>query len=376
MMWSWWRKTDKVVADSQPHEVMVVSVQPLSASLAAAVEESHEKPKEVCLASLGLTADKRLVGALDSACNRTCTGPEWLNGYLKSLQNAPEAIKSLVKTRQERETFRFGNGGTKVSLERWRLPTVIGGQVLCFWTSLVQVPSLGLLLGRDFLEAVGGDLSFLRRELRCERLDGKPIPLKQLTAGHYLLPLVPSSWPEVGNLRWRRLGPEGAVELQTNAGSWLGHCLNGSNVARAHVHDHMLTEKSIEVGNLVCAVMTSPSLAPVVQAPDMRSSLERVPTSTSCTTWRSSRTTSSPTTLSEEGHGTKEQAKRKQLAPLCSSASRKSSLGGKRRAPVEGPTCVGCPFRILRRAQWKGGCSKPAIRLSAKLTVERLSRSR
>ena len=51
------------------------------------------------------------------------------------------------------------------------------GQVASFWTSLVDVPSLGLLLGRDFLEAVGADISFLRHELRCERLDGQPIAL-------------------------------------------------------------------------------------------------------------------------------------------------------------------------------------------------------
>ena len=69
-----------------------------------------------------------------------------------------------MKTKPEHETFRFGNGGTKVSLQRWRLPIVIGGRVVSFWTSVVDVRSLGLLLGRDFLEAVGADISFMRRE--------------------------------------------------------------------------------------------------------------------------------------------------------------------------------------------------------------------
>ena len=75
------------------------------------------------------------------------------------------------------------------------------------------------MLGRDFLEAVGADISFLRRELRCERLDGQPIALKQLSAGHYQLPLVPTSWPTVGTHRWRRMGPDGVVELQMDAKS-------------------------------------------------------------------------------------------------------------------------------------------------------------
>ena len=65
------------------NEVLAVTVQPLAETVVAALEASHKQPKEVNLASIGLTADKRLVGALDSACNRTCTGPEWLQGYLK-----------------------------------------------------------------------------------------------------------------------------------------------------------------------------------------------------------------------------------------------------------------------------------------------------
>ena len=156
----------------------------------AAFEQSHLHPQEVNVAGK-LSADKMLVGALDSACNRTCTGTEWLNNYLRCLRDAPEEVRGLVKSHKEYETFKFGNGGTQVSVARWRLPMQLDGSIICFWTSLVPVPSLGLLLGRDFLEAIGADMHFAHRTLRCEHLTGKPIALKQLAAGHFLLPLVP-----------------------------------------------------------------------------------------------------------------------------------------------------------------------------------------
>ena len=321
---------DETAVEDGAHEILTVAVRPLSHSLAVALEASHTKPKEVDVAVVGLTADKRLVGALDSACNRTCTGPDWLRGYLQCLRSAPSDVQNLVKSQTEHETFRFGNGGTKISLERWRLPTVIGGQVICFWVSLVDVPSLGLLLGRDFLEAVGADISFLRREMRCEHLDGHPIALKQLSAGHYLLPLVPSSWPAVGDHRWRKLGPDQVVELQMSAKQWLSHFLRlkGSQAHEVCPHDHMLTEKSLQVGNLVCTVMTTGTSMRMAQAPTMRSpSLKLAPTSTSSPTRKSSSPSrSSALTVKSDGRTASAKASGK-MAPIRYAPQGKGSLG-------------------------------------------------
>ncbi|CAK9081636.1 unnamed protein product [Durusdinium trenchii] len=181
------------------HEVMMLRHESpvLTDAFLSTVQRFHE-PKEVN--ALGLALDKRLVGALDSACNRTCTGADWLKGYLRGLEtSAPSEVLDLVRREPERETFRFGNGGTQVSEERWRLPTMIGGTVVCFWTSVVPVSSLGLLLGRDFLEAIGAVMNFSRKALRCDLTDGTEIPLSQLAAGHYALHLLPERWP--GRLR-------------------------------------------------------------------------------------------------------------------------------------------------------------------------------
>lgn len=73
--------------DGVNNEVMAVMMErPLSRPLVAALEAANAKPNEVNAASLRLTEDKRLVGALDSACNRTCSGPEWLSGFMRGLR--------------------------------------------------------------------------------------------------------------------------------------------------------------------------------------------------------------------------------------------------------------------------------------------------
>ena len=49
------------------------------------------------------TADKALVGALDSACNRTCAGIFWLESYVAKLEHAPAYVRELLDQRPETE---------------------------------------------------------------------------------------------------------------------------------------------------------------------------------------------------------------------------------------------------------------------------------
>ncbi|CAK9000166.1 unnamed protein product [Durusdinium trenchii] len=130
------------------HEVMVANrlhSNDLSEDFSLAFDMSH-RPKEVNVVG-GLSRDKRLVGALDSACNRTCTGPEWLSSFLTCLRaSAPQAIVDLVKVEDEKETFRSLLSGphpgemarpylrylplpypSTASVERWEAQ----GRVLC-----------------------------------------------------------------------------------------------------------------------------------------------------------------------------------------------------------------------------------------------------
>ena len=184
--------------------------------------EALQKSNEVHVGQLAsLSLDKRLMGALDSACNRTCCGSAWLDHYLTALSNASEEIQNLVERCPEQETFRFGDGGTQKSSFRFRLPMVVGPDLVLTWASIIPVKSLGLLLGRDWLDGIGCVLSFAKRIMRADHLSGHHIPLKQLAAGHFALRLIPSEWPIPGKMRWRRVGQDGVVARQISHHEWL-----------------------------------------------------------------------------------------------------------------------------------------------------------
>ena len=74
---------DEPVEPNEVHAVFAVKIFPRT-SLSEALDASPAMP-------VGnepqpeLARDKRLVGALDSACNRTVTGSTWLSGFLEEL---------------------------------------------------------------------------------------------------------------------------------------------------------------------------------------------------------------------------------------------------------------------------------------------------
>ena len=206
-----------------------------------------------------LMSDKQLVGALDSACNRTCTGSVWLNGYLAALSHAPAFIKQLVTSVPEQEVFRFGNGGTQVSTRRWRVPIMVGSTLICVWISTVEVGSLGLLLGRDFLDAIGAVLSFSRKMLRADHLCGSLIRLRQLIAGHFALQLIPSTWPRPEVAKWRKLGADGVIEVQVDSKEWLNRRLAAVQVVEKPAHEHLITEHSERMADISLSGISSAS---------------------------------------------------------------------------------------------------------------------
>ena len=240
--------------DSKIHEASMVVHFPV-VPLGQALEDSLSRATHsTCIAgSKELAEDKLLVGALDSACNRTCTGPRWLEGYLKQLsETAPKWIVDLIQSIPERENFRFGNGSVVPSSKRWRLPGCIGGKVILIWISVVPIASLGCLLGRDFLDAMGAVLHFANRTLECTFLDTGPFRLRQMAAGHFMINLLPNEWPRLADGRWKKCGLDGIVELKMTPRRWFEYCSKEPSPEIEGVsHEHFLAESSISVG--LCA---------------------------------------------------------------------------------------------------------------------------
>lgn len=137
-----------------PHEVNMVvfgSTMPLEQALEHSL---YGATNAVLLssasASQALATERHLVGALDSACNRSCAGPKWLESFLQQLEGAPEAVRSLLTSVDESERFKFGNGGLAPSSKRWRLPIAIEERTVLVWTALSQSPHLDVCLVEIF----------------------------------------------------------------------------------------------------------------------------------------------------------------------------------------------------------------------------------
>ena len=229
------------------HDVLAVSCNLGVLDLEHALAQNTSRSALVTSSSTQLPPDKELVGALDSACNRTCTGPIWLNQYLEVLKKAPKFVQDLIHCEDESENFRFGNNGVVPSVQRWRLPALIGQTVVCIWVSLVPIGTLGCLIGRDFMEAVGAILDFTRRTMTCSLFPSGVLHLRQMVAGHFMLDMLPpkaEDWGAPAQSRWRRVGQDGIVELQMNVKTWARHKMN-SRTGKHREHEHQLTEQAV-----------------------------------------------------------------------------------------------------------------------------------
>ena len=264
-------------AEEFGHEVLASSHLYGSISFEDAVARSNEVSNAV-----SLSVDKKMVGALDSACNRTCAGSYWMETYLAGLENAPSWIFSLVSVQPEEEVFKFGNGGVQVSRRRIRIPMMVGEDLVLAWVSVVPVPSLGLLLGRDFLDGIGCVLSFAKKKMRADHLSGRLVSLKQIVAGHFALRLVPPIWPRPSLTAWRRVGLDGVLELQVSPKDWLRRkleALESLHDSHADVHEHLVTELSERVAALANSGIAVSSVAQAMSSQDNRLSSTTSPTS-------------------------------------------------------------------------------------------------
>lgn len=98
----------------EPAEIFVVG------GLAEALSTSTRSPGI-------LEGDKEYVAAVDTACNKTCAGEQWIRLMRDCLKRAPHYIQALVDEQPTTDFFKFGNGGVLTSQLRVRLPVCLMG---------------------------------------------------------------------------------------------------------------------------------------------------------------------------------------------------------------------------------------------------------
>ena len=196
------------LSEHQLHEHEVCGIERLSEVLQSL--NSNNNPQ--------ISHDKLLQAALDSACNRSCAGVAWIKHTEEALQRAPSYVQSLIRRTPEQERFRFGNGGVLTSWERVRLPMLLANRIVLIWVSSVPSSSLGLLVGKDFLDSLGAVIDFLHNRVKFQLLaDDHWVRLHKLKAGHFAVPCLPTplhQWPELSSLPWIPIGRDACCEIQ------------------------------------------------------------------------------------------------------------------------------------------------------------------
>lgn len=157
-----------------------------------------------------------LLAALDSACNRSVAGVQWMSRCYARVKQC--GLLLHWNTLPDRETFRFGSGHRLVSTLRCRMPLCVRGVPLYVWCSTVDSPTLGLLLGKDFLRGVGLRLDYMGglgdfRRFGSPALSG--ISLKEMQGGHYALPLSLETFsaPTGASVVWTAFDSKGTLSV-------------------------------------------------------------------------------------------------------------------------------------------------------------------
>ena len=130
-----------------------------------------------------------LKGVVDTACVISVMGDVWWEAYLEVLTEI--GIEHLVEREEIQEKFRFGDGGTLMSYEAFRFPAVVAGMPVMVRACVVKSEKLSLLLGRDFLEAVGASIDVARKKLT---VGSGSQPLLDSENRHFALELKPEKF--------------------------------------------------------------------------------------------------------------------------------------------------------------------------------------
>ena len=122
-------------------------------------------------------------GVLDSGCNKTVSGHEWVESYLDTLDE--EEIKE-VKVEESKARFKFGNGNVYESLGKVTIPATLGSTKVLLSTDVVDT-EIPLLLSKTAMKKAKTKIDL---ENDCVTMFGKRVRLLHTSkGGHYCISL-------------------------------------------------------------------------------------------------------------------------------------------------------------------------------------------
>ena len=123
-------------------------------------------------------------GALDTCCTSCVAGKEWVKIYLNAL--APELRNKVAGPTQSNRQFLFGNQGTLKSAATYNIPIKVGGKLKMLEIDCIE-SDIPLLISMTAMKDLGMVLDLKKDRITIE---GKQIPVKRTSAGHYTIDLL------------------------------------------------------------------------------------------------------------------------------------------------------------------------------------------
>ncbi|CAJ1342740.1 unnamed protein product, partial [Effrenium voratum] len=120
---------------------------------------------------------------LDTACQRTCCGPQWLKSHEQLLHS--KNLQTHVTPNSE--LFQFGRGAPVKSTSRVYLPSIIG-DVECLIGAAIVNTQIPLLASNNFLEHMRAVLDFSKGIVILKTI-GKTVPLHRIS-GHLAIEIA------------------------------------------------------------------------------------------------------------------------------------------------------------------------------------------
>ena len=152
--------------------------------------QSHHKTTRIVMFTQDQTELSRFTteclnqGALDTCCTSCVAGKDWLDIYLAAL--TVDMKNKVEGPTQSNRQFMFGNQGTLKSAATYRIPIKVGGKLKMLEIDCIQ-SDIPLLISMSAMRELGMVLDLKKDKIT---IDGKHIPVKRTSAGHYTIDLL------------------------------------------------------------------------------------------------------------------------------------------------------------------------------------------
>ena len=179
------------LCDSKMHWAKVCQhKRPEAANIPELKNKTENNPENIIEETnimLMTTADTKiqtdLNAIVDTGCTKTVAGEEWLNNYLKNLD---DSLTNQVEANPSSRILKFGDGHKVTAISSIKIPAQTGGEN-CFIITEIVKEKIPLLLSRSFLKKYDTVLNIKNHKIK---MSAQSIPVESSFNGHYSISIL------------------------------------------------------------------------------------------------------------------------------------------------------------------------------------------